>query len=179
MDHQAKALTVTSNGGLLPELRTPCQVVAYFDPRATPKDQRPTAVAFSALWDTGASHSAITANVVKKCGLKPTGMKRVETADGGSDKETFLVNILLPNGVGIAGLEVACVNTKGADVLLGMDIITRGDFSITNQNGNTKFSFRLPSLHTVDFVEETKRAIEKHRRNVQKKNRRSTRRKRH
>ncbi len=42
----------------------------------------------------------------------------------------------------------------GADVLIGMDIITQGDVAITNLGGNTVFSFRIPSQKQVDFVQE-------------------------
>jgi uncharacterized protein YecA (UPF0149 family) len=35
-----------------------------------------------------------------------------------------------------------------------MDIITLGDFAVTNFNGNTCMSFRVPSLHQIDYVEE-------------------------
>jgi hypothetical protein len=30
-------------------------------------------------------------------------------------------------------------------------IITQGDFSITNMNGKTMFSFRVPTLHSIDY----------------------------
>jgi len=33
-----------------------------------------------------------------------------------------------------------------------MDIITQGDFAVTNHNGVTKFSFRTPSMEHIDFV---------------------------
>ncbi|MBE0676857.1 MAG: SEC-C domain-containing protein, partial [Bacteroidales bacterium] len=39
-----------------------------------------------------------------------------------------------------------------AEFLLGMDVINRGDFSITNLLGKTVMSFRVPSLQTIDFV---------------------------
>jgi hypothetical protein len=42
--------------------------------------------------------------------------------------------------------------------IIGMDIIRRGDFAITNANGKTKMSFRMPSLKAIDFVEEQKKA---------------------
>ncbi|QGW29930.1 hypothetical protein GLV81_00050 [Phnomibacter ginsenosidimutans] len=32
-----------------------------------------------------------------------------------------------------------------------MDLITRGDFAITNQGGKTTISFRVPSNTTIDF----------------------------
>ena len=37
------------------------------------------------------------------------------------------------------------------DAIFGMDIISLGDFAITNQNGQTTFSFRVPSSQTIEF----------------------------
>ena len=37
------------------------------------------------------------------------------------------------------------------DVLIGMDIISKGDFSITASQGKTKFSFQIPSTHDIDY----------------------------
>jgi hypothetical protein len=40
------------------------------------------------------------------------------------------------------------------DILIGLDIITIGDFSITNHNGKTVVSFRIPSdTYHIDYVE--------------------------
>jgi hypothetical protein len=44
--------------------------------------------------------------------------------------------------------------TGNADILIGMDIITIGDFSITNVDKKTVFTFRFPSIKTIDYVEE-------------------------
>jgi hypothetical protein len=43
---------------------------------------------------------------------------------------------------------------EGCDVLIGMDVITTGDLAITNHNGKTTFSFRVPACEEIDFVEE-------------------------
>ena len=43
---------------------------------------------------------------------------------------------------------------RDADVLVGMDIINQGDFAVTNPDGRTKFSFRVPSIADIDFVAE-------------------------
>ena len=40
----------------------------------------------------------------------------------------------------------------GADVLIGMDIMKIGDFAVTNHNGRTVFSFKVPSMESIDFV---------------------------
>jgi len=42
----------------------------------------------------------------------------------------------------------------GCDVLIGMDVITTGDLAITNHNGKTTFSFRVPPCEEIDFVAE-------------------------
>ena len=52
------------------------------------------------------------------------------------------------------GMRVTKGNMKGAEILIGMDIINQGDFAVTNLNGITKFSFRVPSTAHLDFVEE-------------------------
>ena len=44
------------------------------------------------------------------------------------------------------------------DVLIGMDIITQGDFAVTNLGGKTKFSFRIPSQASINFVTEDQEA---------------------
>ena len=41
-------------------------------------------------------------------------------------------------------------------ILIGMDIIKHGDFSITNVNGKTTFSFRTPSVKEIDYVKESR-----------------------
>ena len=63
----------------------------------------------------------------------------------------------LPNGVTIKNILVSCADLgDDIDVLIGMDIIRHGDFSITNINNRTTFSFRTPSIKEIDYVEESK-----------------------
>jgi hypothetical protein len=152
-----QALTVTANNGLLRSLKSECGVCAAFDPTQVPREQRPKLEKFMAIWDTGATNSVITQKVVDSCGLKPVGMKETHGVHGKADVETFLINVMLPNSVGFVNLEVTLGQLYGADVLLGMDIITSGDFSITNVGGRTVFSFRVPSITAVDFVKEFRR----------------------
>lgn len=42
------------------------------------------------------------------------------------------------------------------DFLIGMDIITLGDFAVTNVNGKTVFSFRYPSCEKIDYVNDAR-----------------------
>lgn len=94
-----------------------------------------------AIWDTGASGSAITSKVVTALGLIPTGGANVNTANGVVFQNTYTVDIGLPNGVLIGSIivtEVAALSS-GVDALIGMDVINLGDFSITNHNGLTLY----------------------------------------
>lgn len=108
------------------------------------------------IWDTGATNSVISQKVVDECGLKPIGIKKVHTAGGDHLCEVFLVSIFLPNKVVIPSISVTkAVSLAGCDVLIGMDIISQGDFAITHNDGKTMFSFRLPSMGAIDFVTST------------------------
>ena len=142
------AFTVTSNTGLLNVLMSPCTVSPAMD---VPGGSMHS---FTAIWDTGATNSVITQDVVDACGLIATGMERVYNVSGYAVQEAYLVSIELPNRGRYTPVRVTKGNLLGAaDVLIGMDIINTGDFAVTNFGGITKFSFRFPSLGHIDFVE--------------------------
>jgi uncharacterized protein YchJ len=118
----------------------------------TSKDSKPAIFKFDAIWDTGASGTVITANVVAACDLKPISMVQVHTANGVRNSHAYLVNIYLPNHVIFSGIRVTEGEINGADILIGMDIIGSGDFAITNFNNRTTFTFRCPAMQEIDFV---------------------------
>ena len=66
----------------------------------------------------------------------------------------YHVDLLLYNNVQIADVRVGLVEVRDIDVLIGMDIINRGDFAVSNRDGSTTFSFRIPSIESFDFVKE-------------------------
>lgn len=154
MPKKIHALTVVYNG-LSNVLKSKATVGFAFDPKKTPT---PAQIEFDAIWDTGASASVITQNVVNKCNLKPIGLVNVHTAGGLSQCNSYLVSLGLPNGVGFPALRVTEGQINGADVLIGMDVIASGDFAVSNFNGNTVFSYRIPSVTTTDFVLEVKQS---------------------
>ena len=81
-------------------------------------------------------------------------MVTVHDVRGSSESETFFVNIALPNQTMFSNMRVAKGELAGADILIGMDVISQGDFAVTNVGGKSKFSFRVPSSIHIDFVEE-------------------------
>ncbi|HOW52854.1 MAG TPA: SEC-C metal-binding domain-containing protein [bacterium] len=128
-------------------------IAAAFDPRTLTREQTATLFKkFSGIWDTGATASVITQKIVDGLGLQPTGMTEVHHAHGTTVAETYLVNIGLPNGVGLANVKVTKGELSGVDALIGMDVITRGDFAVSNCDGNTAFTYRIPSMECIDFT---------------------------
>lgn len=110
---------------------------------------------WSAIWDTGATKTCITKRIADDLKLIPVGRTTISTANGLTVADTYFVNVGLPNGIIVPNVLVSCADLgSDIDVLIGMDIITLGDFSITNLNGHTVFSFRIPSVSEVDFIAE-------------------------
>ena len=123
-----------------------------------PKDsgqQRQQLEKFTALWDTGATHTCITQEVVDSTKLFPTGIGKVNTANGYVEVERYIIDLMLPDDVVVQRLLVNKLKKiSDAQLLIGMDIISLGDFAVTNQK-KTTFTFRIPSRTTLDFVTET------------------------
>ena len=114
-----------------------------------------------AIWDTGASATVITRHVIEACQLQPVGITRTHTANGERESEVFLVMILLPNSVVFRQLRVTVgdLGDNGPDLLIGMDVISHGDFAVTSMGGNTTFSFRVPSMEKIDFSASEKKRV--------------------
>lgn len=106
-----------------------------------------------ALWDTGATRSVIAHEVAMQMGLASEGKVEIATPSGAAIVDTFLAGIKLPNGVSFDNVLVADskIGAQNIGLLIGMDIIGLGDFSITHGNGDTTFSFRYPSSAVVDY----------------------------
>jgi predicted aspartyl protease len=109
-------------------------------------------IKITALWDTGADCSLIKQEVVSKLNLKYISKGFFSTP---SDKKIlcniYVVNLFLPNIPMIPNIQVIEGHLNDCDMLIGMDVITQGDFAVSNFEGNTAFSFRIPSLMKFDF----------------------------
>lgn len=143
-----RSFTVKSANGLLSSLAIPCHVSQSSGPATGVRDC--ARIQFDAMWDTGATKSVITQRVVDACGLKPIRAIRpvlMQGVDGLEKSEAYVVNIYLPDKITAREFTVFLKNPGDVwwDVLIGMDIISAGDFSIKNVNGNTEWSFSIPS----------------------------------
>lgn len=106
------------------------------------------------LWDTGCNVTSITKSLAMKLGLKKEGEVNVQIY---SDSKPIIynvyhANIYLPSGDCICNVQITEFNgDKDFEILVGMNIICRMDFAITNLNNKTTFSYNLPSTQTIDF----------------------------
>ena len=142
------AFTVRYQGG---RSRTLNSEIEIFAPSVPPSQGRN----YTALYDTGATHSAISPRVVAALGLSSVGVVNVNVGGGTLQASNHIVHIGLPNRVMFQMVMVTSMELNGGfDVLIGMDILGLGDFAVTHQNGNTTFSFCCPSLREIDFVKE-------------------------
>jgi hypothetical protein len=114
----------------------------------------------SGLWDTGATGSCVTPSMARKLNLVPVGVGNMTHAGGIRQSNKYLVDLFLPNNVHVPGvLVMELEDGMSFDVIIGMDIISRGDFSITNSEGKTTMSFRIPSVQCIDYVREANRIL--------------------
>lgn len=105
------------------------------------------------LWDTGASCSLISARVAKVLGLDSVGKTGVSGYNRGIDvKDTYLIHIGLPTRDIVTNIKAMECDSEEYDAVIGMDVIEKGDFAITNSNSEVKFSFQIPSSADIDFT---------------------------
>ena len=150
------AFTLKSNG-IMNMLKTDTLVLSDIRNKNVPY----TPKLWRGLWDTGASKSSITQRIVDDLNLIPVGNTNISTANGIVAVNTYFVDFGLPNGVTVKNVLVSCADLgEDIDVLIGMDIIRHGDFSITNVNNKTTFSFRTPSVEEIDYVKESRNNYE-------------------
>lgn len=137
----------TKNNGIVRQLLNDVEII-YGNNSTTEK----------ALWDTGATASCISSEVAKNLGMIPTGRRAIATPSGRTTVNTYEIDIVLPNNVRIAGVPVSdsSIGSQGLGMLIGMDIISMGDFAVTTAGGKTIFSYVMPSIGAIDFLPKAK-----------------------
>ena len=153
-DKDFSAFTIRFSG-LKNVLYTKVDLSLPYNPN-TDNSSSPTPIECNAIWDTGASMSTITKAAAQRLGLKPSGKAQVRNTSEQQTKDTYLINVYLPNKVALSYVTVVeCESLVGNfDFLVGMDIIANGDFSVTNAEGKTVMSYRIPSIEEIDYVKE-------------------------
>src|SRR5260221_504702 len=130
-----------------------------FDPKV-PQVNLPQIKRKISIWDTGAMSTVISKRFAEELGLIPTGKITITGVNHTTEENTYFANIYLPNNVCLGFVKIAEVpriSGDNADILIGMDIIGSGDFSVYCEEGKTVMTYRLPSVGGVDFCMEADR----------------------
>jgi hypothetical protein len=103
-------------------------------------------VSAKALWDTGTSTTVITPGIAAKLGLEPDEKSYIDLNVVGGVIRAWMtvVYVLFPNGKGYGPIPVAVRELPSADVLLGMDVISIGTFTLRRKpDGGSLFTFEF------------------------------------
>ena len=118
-----------------------------------------TPVKLKALWDTGATLTAIKPKIKDMLKLCMVRAESTATIAGLGDRiynaDYTVMTLRLRNNFEINWCPVYVVDyTVDVDIIIGMDIIGMGDFVVSNTNRKTLFSFIIPSLpERLDLTE--------------------------
>jgi predicted aspartyl protease len=120
----------------------------------SPTSRETKGITIKAIWDTGATHSCISQKIADDLGLKPIDTVIVHGVNNSQVANIVIASIGLSNGLFFPDRRFSVSKIPGADILIGMDIIMKGDFAISNGGGKTRFSFVVPSLNEkISFTE--------------------------
>ena len=109
---------------------------------------------FTAIWDTGAPFTLVVPRVVQTASLKQRGFRNV-AGIGSMPKQrpAFPASVVFLTGtvVNFQFIDVTMLEDNnqlgGADMLIGMDIIAKGETRIGRKNGKLWFSFTPEQNH--------------------------------
>ena len=99
----------------------------------------------SMVWDTGATNTLISSQVVDALELVPLEESLVEGVGGIVKSLVYEISLYLANDIVFKNVKALCSDIGDYDLVVGMDIIAQGDFVVRNNQGKICFSYRYPS----------------------------------
>ena len=117
-----------------------------------PNSNQTTEEKQSALWDTGANITCISTRLAKKLQLKASDEAIISVANNRLFRAGIFYVQLRVGDFTIPLIKVLGIPMdESKDVIVGMDVSSKGDLAITNYNGKTVISFREPSEESIVF----------------------------
>lgn len=111
---------------------------------------------YPGLIDTGATNTSVSREVAAEMQLVSVGEIDSGTAAGKTKANVYVVDLSLCGGrMHFPKHKVLSANLTeqpGVEMLIGMDILNHGDFALTNYQGKTVATFRIPSQGSLNFV---------------------------
>ena len=116
-----------------------------------------------AVWDTGATCTCISPTLANELKLQKVGEAAVTSASHTVDRTNiYKVDIIVSDDIRFNDVCVCEMNIQYQQIgmLIGMDLISQGDFATSNFNGQTTFTFRKPSKSKIEFTSHEQSFIE-------------------
>lgn len=119
------------------------KLILYSYAKITIGDQ--TIATDRAMWDTGATRTFIAHSTAEKFDTTPDEVGTSISATDRSDSDIYYATVELPGGIIFRNVEVWDVDLSdhGAEVIIGMDIISQGKLVVETVNGMPMFSFSI------------------------------------
>ena len=95
-------------------------------------------------------YGGLTQAIVTECIVQPFAESGVVGVGGDVSSNVYKINLGLPSGQVVCDV-IAYESELEYDMLIGMDIILLGDFCLTNKDGQSVFSFRIPSKEHIEL----------------------------
>lgn len=105
-------------------------------------------------WDCGSTRSSISQELVKKLNMQPCGKSSTTSITDSISTNVYEIILVLHDTLEIPMIvdAVSNIHITGIDMLIGMEVISLGDFAISTYDNKTCFSFRCPSNGLIDFT---------------------------
>lgn len=97
---------------------------------------------FRALLDTGSNDTCITRRAALKLNLTSVGKRDSFGSTGAGKSEVYVINLHLPWKIIIPMETVESFDHPDFDIIIGMNIFSKGNLSIENSSGKTVFQFK-------------------------------------
>lgn len=121
-------------GNIVPYIETPAVVKA-----------NGKSVSVIAVWDTGSTHTVMAPHVANELAALLHGGVNAHTMGGYVNHKFCTVSLELGGYIKVSGNILCSPSSLSADnrvgLIIGMDIISLGDFSIKNSSGKTVMTF--------------------------------------
>ena len=98
-----------------------------------------------ALWDTGSTTSIICPEITKALKLNHQGQENMQMLLGHGEVNTYFVDLFISNEIVFQKLKVTELPCRNQyfDMIIGLDIIKLGNFSITKQEDGFKMDYNV------------------------------------
>lgn len=101
-----------------------------------------------AIWDTGTVVSCISDEIARRENMKPVDSGVLATLTGQKEIVYYFLDIWLSKDILIPNVKAAGISMAGrdSDFVIGMDIISRGNLTVKNNNGKTELRFEFNEI---------------------------------